>query len=49
MPEYRVVDPERNDVTAHKVSQSGTYECVGTFTDRIEFATGRLHAEVDLK
>jgi Uma2 family endonuclease len=48
VPEYWVIDPDRNEVAVYKLSESGTYESAGTFTDRIEFATDRLHAVVDL-
>lgn len=48
VPEYWVIDPDRNEVTAYKLSESGTYERAGTFTDRIEFSTDRLHAVVDM-
>ena len=48
VPEYWIVDPEKNEVRAWRLNAAGAYEPAGVFGERIEFGAGRLRATVDL-
>ncbi len=46
--EYWIVDPEANEVRTYKIDAEGVYQSAGTYRERLEFNTARLHAVVDL-